>query len=399
MAVYEYRALTDSGSKRKGVLEADNERHARQKLRQQGLVPFELKGAKVSRKAIFPANLSIRERALVMRQLATLIDAGLPIDEALSGVASQSGKGRVRSMLLAIRARLLEGFSFAQALSAYPKAFPVLYQASVQAGEESGKLSAVLLALAEHSEREQSTQQKLQSALLYPALLTIVAIGIVSFLLGSVMPDIVAVFQRQNAALPPLTQALIGLSHGLSEWGIWWLLALLLCLLAVRLSRRTVSLRFQQDRLLLTLPWLGRWLATFAITRYVATLAMLTSSGVPLVYAMDISAKVIANLALKQQLQTAQQQVREGISLSQALSDIAYVPPLMRQLISSGERSGELADMLAKAARQQNEYSQHKMSNFLTLFEPLMLLVMGSVVLLIVMAILLPIMNMNQLLR
>ncbi|WP_417552957.1 type II secretion system inner membrane protein GspF [Marinomonas fungiae] len=399
MAVFEYRALTDGGRKRKGVLEADNERHARQQLRQKGLVPLQLKSAKVSRKTFFPSNLSIRERALVIRQLATLIEAGLPIDDALSGVASQSGKGRVRSMLLAIRARVLEGFSLAQALSAYPKAFPTLFQASVQAGEESGKLPAVLLALAESSEREQRTQQKLQSALLYPALLTLVAIAIVSFLLGSVMPDIVAVFQRQNAPLPPLTQALIGVSHGLSDWGIWCLLALLMCLMGLSLSRRNSAIRLSQDRFLLRFPWLGRLLATFAITRYVSTLSMLTRSGVPLVYAMEISAKVIANLALKQRFQTAQQHVREGMSLSQALSDMPHVPPLMRQLIGSGERSGDLAGMLDKAARQQSELSQHRMNNFLTLFEPLMLLVMGCAVLLIVMAILLPIMNMNQLLR
>lgn len=399
MAVYEYRALNAAGSKRKGVLEADNERHARQQLREQGLVPLELKGARASRQPLFQASLSVRERALIIRQLATLIEAGLPIDEALSGVAAQSSKRRVRSMLLAIRARVLEGFSLAQALSVYAKAFPVLFQASVQAGEASGKLAAVLNALAEHSEREQLNQQKLQSALLYPALLTIVAFAIVSFLLGSVMPDIVAVFARQNAQLPELTQTFMGFSQVLSTWGGWGLLALLLGLLAVRLSRRSDSLTLRQDRLVLLLPGMGRLLGTLDTTRYVSTLAMLTQSGVPLVLAMDISGKVMTNLALKHDFQAAQKQVREGISLSQALSEVRHVPPLMRQLISSGERSGELGHMLDKAARQQSEYSQYRMNNFLTLFEPMMLLLMGAVVLLIVMAILLPIMNMNQLLR
>ncbi|SBS32425.1 Type II secretion system protein F [Marinomonas aquimarina] len=399
MAVFEYRALSDAGAKRKGLLEADNERHARHKLREQGLVPLELNSAKASRKAFFQTHLNTRERALLMRQLATLIEAGLPIEETLSGVASQSGKGRVRRMLLAIRGRVLEGFSFAQALSAYPKAFPTLFQASVQAGEESGQLASVLSALADHSEREQANQQTLQSALLYPALLTLVAIAIVSFLLGSVMPDIVAVFVRQKAELPALTEALIGVSRVLSSWGVWLVFALLLSGIALRLAQPMQAFRQRQDLFLLALPGLGRLLGGLAITRYVATLAMLTQSGVPLVFAMDIASKVITNLALKQRLQTAQQQVREGRSLSQALAENRYMPPLMLQLISSGERSGELAQMLDKAARQQSEQSQHRMNNFLTLFEPLMLLVMGAVVLLIVMAILLPIMNMNQLLR
>ena len=399
MAVFEYRALNDSGSKRKGILEADNERHARQMLRERGLVLLELRRTKSGSKHFFQIRVSVRLRAVLIRQLATLIDAGVPVEEALSGVASQSSKGRVRSMLLAIRARVLEGYSFAQALGAYPKAFPMLFQASVQAGEESGKLAIVLLELAEHSEQEQTTQQKLQSALLYPALLTIVAIGIVSFLLGSVMPDIVSVFERQQAQLPSLTEALIAISLGLSKWGVWFLLAIGVVVMLLRLSRRSMAMCFRQDQIVLSTPVLGRWLGTLATTRYIATLAMLTKSGVPLVLAMDISSKVINNLALKQRFLMAQKQVREGASLSKSLADIRYVPPMMLQLISGGERIGELDKMLDKAARQQMEYSQHRMANFLTLFEPLMLLVMGGVVMMIVMAILLPIMNMNQLLR
>lgn len=398
MAVFEYRALNQSGTKQKGVLEADNERHARQKLRELGVVPLELNNAKPSARNIFQVSLSVRERALLIRQLSTLIDAGLPIEEALAGVAAQSHQRRIRSMLLAVRARVLEGFSLAQALQSYPKAFPIFFRASVQAGEESGKLATVLLELSEHSEREQSNQQKLKSALLYPALLTIVAIGIVGFLLGSVMPDIVAVFERQNADLPSLTISLMSLSHVITRWGDSLLLGLFTLMLGYRLLLRKESFRHRRDAVLMNVPFIARVIRVTNITRYIATLAMLLRSGVPLVHAMEIGARVVLNHSLQTTLIGVQTQVKEGLSLAKALKSTELVPAMMMQLIDSGERSGELVVMLDKAARQQAEQSQYKMNNFITVFEPLMLLIMGGVVMLIVMAILLPIMNMNQLL-
>ncbi|MGB2064812.1 MAG: type II secretion system inner membrane protein GspF [Marinomonas gallaica] len=399
MAVFEYRALAPSGAKQKGVLEADNERHARQKLRDLGLLPLELHNAKPSARLVFQRRLSVRERALLVRQLATLIDAGLPIEEAISGAAAQSQQRHIRSMLLAIRARVLEGFSLAQALDTYPKAFPMLFRASVQAGEESGKLATVLLELSEHSEREQSNQQKLKSALLYPALLTLVAIAIVGFLLGSVMPDIVAVFERQKADLPTLTISMMSLSNWVVRWGDSLLVGLVIILVSYRLLLRHERFRHRRDAMLFNLPVIGRMIRVSSMTRYVSTLAMLFRSGVPLVYAMEIANRIVLNHSVQCLLGRAQVQVKEGVSLTKALKETQLVPPMMMQLIDSGERSGELAGMLDKAAKQQSEQSQYQMNNFITLFEPLMLLIMGAAVMLIVMAILLPIMNMNQLLN
>ncbi|MFD1382174.1 type II secretion system inner membrane protein GspF [Rhodanobacter aciditrophus] len=401
MAAFEYQALTPSGKKKKGVLEADNERHARQKLRDMELVALQIRQGKAltDKPSLFSPAISIKDRALVTRQLATLIDAGLPIEESLAGVANQAGKQKTRAMLLAIRSKVLEGQPLAAAIGLYPKAFPILYRASIKAGEESGHLAAVLMALADFSERTRANNQKVQMALLYPAILTLVAISIVVFLLGSVMPDIVSVFNKQGAELPGITQVMLGVSDAISDYGQVILLAFAGLLVCYAWLIRKPRIKSAQDSLLLKVPFIGRFVKTIQITRYIGTLAMLTSSGVALVEAMNIASQVVENDRMARALLEARDRVKEGVSLGDTLNETKLLPPMMLQLIISGERSGELDKMLNKAAYQQEQDSNNWISAMVALFEPIMLLVMGAVVMMIVMAILLPIMNMNQLLN
>jgi general secretion pathway protein F len=401
MAAFEYQALTPSGKKKKGVLEADNERHARQKLRDMELVALQIRQGKAltDKPSLFSPAISIKDRALVTRQLATLIDAGLPIEESLAGVANQAGKQKIRAMLLAIRSKVLEGQPLAAAIGLYPKAFPILYRASIKAGEESGHLAAVLMALADFSERTRANNQKVQMALLYPAILTLVAISIVVFLLGSVMPDIVSVFNKQGAELPGITQVMLGVSDAISDYGQVILMAFAGLLVCYAWLIRKPRIKSVQDGLLLKVPFIGRFVKTIQITRYIGTLAMLTSSGVALVEAMNIASQVVENDRMARALSEARDRVREGVSLGDTLNETKLLPPMMLQLILSGERSGELDKMLNKAAYQQEQDSNNWISAMVALFEPIMLLVMGAVVMMIVMAILLPIMNMNQLLN
>jgi general secretion pathway protein F len=400
MAAFEYLALDAKGKKKKGVIEADNERQVRQILREQGKVLLELNQAKEKHaNSFFSPGINIKERSLMTRQLATLIDAGLPIEEALSGVAQQASKNKIRSMLLSIRSKVMEGHSLAEALASYPKAFPILFRASVEAGEQSGHLHAVLMQLADFTERQKQNAQKIQMAMMYPAILTLVAIGIVSFLLGSVMPDIVQVFDTQGAQLPGITQFMLSLSNLITGYGARFVVVLVLVLIFYTWLVAKPGPKKSKDKLVLTLPGISNLIKVSQITRYISTLAMLSSSGVPLVEGMAIASQVIDNLAMRETLQQCQQKVKEGGSLGMAFEATKLFPPMMLQLIQSGERSGELDQMLARAARQQEDDTNAWIGTLVSLFEPLMLLVMGGAVMMIVMAILLPIMNMNQLLN
>lgn len=400
MAAFECVFLDTNGKKKKGVQEADSERHVRQILRDQGKVLLEVRQAKERHSNSFLSpSISIKDRSLLTRQLATLIDAGLPIEEALDGVAKQCTKNRLRSMLLSIRSKVLEGHSLAQALTSYPKAFPILFRASVEAGEQSGHLHAVLMQLADYTERQRHNAQKVQMAMMYPAILTIVAISIVAFLLGSVMPDIVQVFDKQGAELPQITRVMLTLSSLITEYGTLSVFVLISTIVVYFWLMSKPKLKERKDRFVLTVSGLGKMIKITQITRYVSTLAMLSSSGVPLVEGMNIAAQVVENIEMKSRLQNSEKMVREGGSLAGALENTKLLPPMMLQLIYSGERSGELDQMLTRAARQQEDDTNAWIGTLVGLFEPLMLLVMGAVVMLIVMAILLPIMNMNQLLN
>ncbi|BFM49544.1 type II secretion system inner membrane protein GspF [Marinomonas sp. THO17] len=399
MAAYDYQALDGSGKKQKGVLEAENERHLRKRLSEKGLILLTSKESKHTQSAqLFSPKMSVKERALITRQLATLISAGFPIEEALSGVAKQTKKRKIVSILLSVRSKVLEGHSFARALQDYPNAFSNLYCASIQAGEESGHLADVLVELANFSERAKSNEQKLKMAMLYPAILTIVAIAIVSFLLTSVMPNIVETFQKQNTALPGVTVFMLNLSDALKQHGLGLLAFFLLTGVLYKWLMRKDALQVKRDQIMLLIPFVKEAIKTIQITRYISTLAMLSKSAVPLVDAMRIAAQVLANKVLQKKLAEACRQVKEGTALWKALEATELLPPMMLQLIINGEQSGQLDLMLSKAAYQQEEDTNGWISTLVGLFEPAMLLMMGAIVMLIVAAILLPIMDLNQLL-
>lgn len=402
MAAFEYLALDNQGRQQKGLLEADSPRQARQQLRERNWSPLEIKQTKAreekSRSGLsFGQGLSARDLALVTRQLATLVQAALPIEEALRAAAAQSTTPRIKSMLLAVRARVMEGHSLAASLKEYPSAFPDLYRATVAAGEHAGHLALVLEQLADYTEQRQQSRQKIQLALLYPVILMVASLTIVGFLLGYVVPDVVKVFVNTGQELPALTRGLIAASDLVKHWG--WLFLLLggASVFGLRQALRDENLRRRWHALILRIPLVGRLARATNTARFASTLAILTRSGVPLVEALSIAAAVIANLRIRDKVIEAAQKVREGSSLTRALDATEEFPPMMLHMIASGEKSGELDQMLARTARNQENDLAAQIALLVGLFEPFMLVFMGAVVLVIVLAILLPILSLNQL--
>ncbi|WP_312904546.1 GspF family T2SS innner membrane protein variant XcpS [Stutzerimonas nitrititolerans] len=402
MAAFEYVALDPRGRQQKGLIEADSPRQARQLLRDKQWSPLEVKQARARESSgtggfSFGRGLSARDLALVTRQLATLVQAALPIEEALRAAAAQSGSQKIKSMLLAVRGRVMEGHSLAASLREYPSAFPELYRATVAAGEHAGHLGLVLDQLADYTDQRQQSRQKIQLALLYPVILLVASLAIVVLLLGYVVPDVVKVFVNTGQELPALTTGLIAVSEVVQRWG--WLIMLGIVALAIgmRQALRDPSIKLRWHSFILRLPLVGRLVRATNTARFASTLAILTRSGVPLVDALGIAAAVIGNLRIRERVVEAAQRVREGGSLTRALEATGEFPPMMLHMIAAGEKSGELDQMLARTARNQESDLAAQISLLVGLFEPFMLVFMGAVVLVIVLAILLPILSLNQL--
>lgn len=402
MAAYEFRALDQSGRQQKGVLEADSPRQVRQQLRDKGWTPLAVEASveRHNRRTGFRrrgTSLSTADLALVTRQLATLIQSGIPVEESLYTVSQQSEKAKIRSMMMAIRAKVLEGYSLADSLSEFPNAFPTLYRSTVAAGEHAGHMDLVLERLADYTEQRQLSRQKIQLAAIYPIILSFVAVGIVVFLLGYVVPDIVKVFVNNGQELPAITEILLAVSGFVTGYGVYVLLALILAGVLFSWLMRKDGFRFRVHQKLLEIPFVKRMTRGLNTARFASTLSILTSSGVPLVEAMKIAGEVLSNECLKASVLEAAQKVREGGSLFKSLEQTGYFPPMMLHMIASGESSGELDSMLERTARNQDNDLQGLISTMVGLFEPIMLLVMGVVVLIIVMAIMLPILKMSNL--
>ncbi|WP_313056528.1 GspF family T2SS innner membrane protein variant XcpS [Stutzerimonas nitrititolerans] len=402
MAAFEYVALDPRGRQQKGLIEADSPRQARQLLRDKQWSPLEVKQARARESSgtggfSFGRGLSARDLALVTRQLATLVQAALPIEEALRAAAAQSGSQKIKSMLLAVRGRVMEGHSLAASLREYPSAFPELYRATVAAGEHAGHLGLVLDQLADYTDQRQQSRQKIQLALLYPVILLVASLAIVVLLLGYVVPDVVKVFVNTGQELPALTTGLIAVSEVVQRWG--WLIMLGIVALAIgmRQALRDPNTKLRWHSFILRLPLVGRLVRATNTARFASTLAILTRSGVPLVDALGIAAAVIGNLRIRERVVEAAQRVREGGSLTRALEATGEFPPMMLHMIAAGEKSGELDQMLARTARNQENDLAAQISLLVGLFEPFMLVFMGAVVLVIVLAILLPILSLNQL--
>lgn len=400
MPTFDYRADDAQGRPCKGRLEADSPRHARQLLRERGCWPRSVRELRVAggahpRQAA--GRLSAADLALLTLQLSTLVQAGLPLEEALEAVAKQSAKRRVSGLLSAVRSRVLEGHALASALAQFPAAFPELFCATVAAGERSGHLGQVLEQLASYTQARQASRQKIQMALVYPAVLMLASVLIVGFLLGYVVPDVVKIFVESGQALPWLTQALIAASDGLRSHGLLLLGVITLLVALWRWSLRQPAWRLRWHGLVLSLPVLGEVLRAMETARFASTLAILGRSAVPLVDALEIAAAVIGNLTIRARMADVARSVREGGTLTRGLELGGDIPPMMLHMIASGERAGELDRMLARAAEQQESSLAARIALVVSLFEPAMLVLMGGVVLLIVLAILLPILSLNQL--
>src|SRR5690554_2675639 len=403
MAAFVYRAVDTNGKQQKGVLEADSSRQVRQQLRDKGWIPLsvEVTTQKAKNEGVFSRSprLSVPELALITRQLATLIQAGLPIDESLKALSDQTGKQRIKAMILAIRAKVLEGYTLAKALAEYPKAFPHLYRSTVAAGEHAGDLDSVLNRLADYTEARQASDQKIKLAAMYPIILSIVAIGIVIGLLTYVVPDIVDVFVKNGQELPGLTQFMLNLSHFITDWGLLTLILLVVALIVFNMAFRNAGFRKKWHAFLIRMPALGRFVKDTNTARFGSTLAILTSSGVPLVDAMRIASQVVLNIPIQEALTQATIKVSEGSSLNKALAETGFFPPIMLHMIASGENSGELDSMLARTATQQETTLENTVEALVKIFEPLMLLMMGGIVATIVAAIMMPILELQKMVQ
>lgn len=402
MATFDYEAIDIRGKKKTGVLDGDSPRQVRQQLKALGLVPLAVKSNLQSqavptyRDRLAPATL-----AIITRQLAVLLRAGIPLSDALNGIAKQTNsnsRGSATSRIVAIvRSSIEEGMSLSQSLEQFPRCFDQLYCATVKAGEQTGHLDSVLEQLAEHTEAQREFRQKTQAALVYPILLVLLSIVIVSALMIYIVPDVIQVFTDTGQKLPLLTRGLLQISDFLQQWSIALLLVIASLTITGSIALRQPKIRQKLHKTLLHLPLIKTFSRGINAQRYTQTLGVLSQSGVALHQGMNIAQQVVKNLHMRRLLVQVADRVKEGQSLSRCLEDMGYFPPLMVYMIASGEVSGELDQMLLKAADQQLQDIKTTVATGISLFEPLMLLVMGAVVLTIVLAILLPILNMNQL--
>lgn len=405
MAAFHYTAIDAAGVRKKGVIEAESPRHARQLLREKNWMPLEMSladGKETKSSTAFSrgsrkASLTVRELALITRQAATLLSAGLPIEEVLLAVSEQTEKSRSKGLMLSVRSKVLEGHSLAHALRDFPDAFSDLYCSTVAAGEKSGHLDVVLQRLADYTEQQHEVRQKILHALIYPVIMIFVAIGIVGFLLEFVVPKMISVYSSTGQALPEMTQILIGISAGINEFGLYILIAFVVGIFLFRYQlKKSILFREKTHRFFLRIPVIGNAIKVVNTARFSRTFAILSSTGVPVLEAMTIASKLVTSLPIRKAVQEAVNHVREGANISLALRQTTYFPPMSIHLIASGESSGQLENMLERAANNQEGDIARLIETSLALFEPAIILLMGAIVLFIVLAVLLPIFQLDQ---
>ncbi len=404
MAAFEYTALDASGRELRGVLDGDSARQVRQLLRDQSLLPVSVTEVSDAPPAqafrfSFSNRIGTGDLALLTRQLATLVRSGIPLEEALLAVSQQSEKARVRSVIAGVRARVMEGRTLAEGLGAFPTVFPEIYRATVSAGEQSGHLDAVLERMADYTENRQILQQKIRNAMIYPVLLTVICLGIVGLLLGYVVPEVVRVFEAGERELPILTRMLIAASDFLRAW--WWLvLAILIgAVWGIRQWLRDPAARYRYDSFKLRLPLIGRITRGNNAARFARTFSILAASAVPVLEALRIAAEVVTNTPMRRAVQDAAVRVREGAPIARSIGVSKLFPPMLVHLVASGETSGELEAMLERAADNQERELDGVVNTAVGILGPAMILLMGAFVFVIVIALLLPIFQLNQLVR
>ncbi|OIM99411.1 type II secretion system protein GspF [Idiomarina sp. MD25a] len=404
MAAFEYHALAADGRKKKGIIEADTIRQVRQQLRDQGLIPMDvMPAAEQEQKKGQQQNrwrrvrrVKAQDLALITRQLSTLVNSALPIEQCLLAVADQSEKPRMKQLLMAVRSKVVEGYGLAEAMAEYPGVFDSLYTAMVAAGEKSGHLDQVLDELADYTEQRQHMKSQLTQALVYPVMLTLVAISIVIFLLVSIVPQIVHNFSTLGQTLPPTTQFMIGLSEFLQNWGLFILAGIVVLVFAFKQWLKKPEHELKYHKRLLKLPLLGRVIRGVSTARFARTLSILTSSAVPLLDGLKITATVIGNRAIREAVDEAATRVREGASLRAALQETGLFPPMMLHMIAAGEKSGELQQMLRRTADNQDREFESLVQISLKVFEPVLIVSMAGIVFFIVLSIIQPILQLNQ---
>jgi general secretion pathway protein F len=403
MSAFEYTALQANGRKTRGLTEADSERHARRLLRERGLVPLNVAPTAARARPDAPPGGASRLRlgtpqiVLFTRLLGSLLESGLPLDDALSAIARQSSEDGLRRIVLDIRARVLEGQTLADAIGQFPRAFPEVYRATVGAGEQTRLLPLVLQRVADYLERRQEVQQRVRLAMIYPAVLTVVSLAVVVGLLTFVVPQIVKVFEHSEQQLPTITVVLLATSAAVKQYGMGALAALIAAAAGLRALLRRPAIRMRRDEWLLRLPVLGGFHREDDAGRFARTLGILLDSGLSMLDALDIAGKSVVNLRLRADLDGAAARVREGESLAGALARVPRLPALLVHLVASGESAGTLPRMLETAANTSERAVELRLAVGLNLLEPALILTMGLVVLTIVLAILLPIFEMNQL--
>ena len=402
MGAFEFVAIDKSGKESKGLLEGDTPKHVRQTLRERQLLPIsvtEVARKESRRQGSFSLRrgLSASELALMTRQLATLSQAGLPLEEALLAVSQQNENPRAQSILLGVRSRVMEGHALADGLGDFPQAFPELYRATVAAGEQSGHLDAVLERLADFTETRQILQQQVRNALIYPIALVVTAVGIISFMLAYVVPKVVYIFENYNQQLPLLTRIMIGASNFIRDYWVLLIIGIVAIVFGVRQLLKKEGPKRQYHHLLLRLPIVSKLTRGINTARFTQTLSILAGSGVPILESLRIAAQVVVNVPMREAVEEATLRIREGAMISRSLAASRLFPPMTTHLISSGEASGRLEEMLSRAAINQEREVDSLIATLLGIMQPLLVIVMAVIVLLIVLAILLPIFEINTL--
>lgn len=404
MGAFEYVALDERGREKKGVLEGEAPRHVRAQLRERGMTPLEVEevsGAVGEKRGGLRLRRGIggTELSLFTRQLATLVQSGLPLEEALLAVSQQTESRRTQTVALGVRSRVTEGRSLASALRDFPHVFSELYVATCAAGESSGKLDGVLERLAEYVENQQYLRQKVQMAMFYPGILLSVALLAVALLMTYVVPKVVTVFEGLDVPLPALTRGLIAVNDFITGYG-WFLLGgVVLAVIGVVYALRQPAIRRRWHLIMLRLPLIGRLTRGFNTARFTRTFSILVGSGVPVLDALRVCGLVVQNIPMREAVEEAARRVREGSAIHRALAESRLFPPITLHLIANGEASGTLDVMLERAAANQEREVELLIARMIGVFEPVLILTMGLLVLLIVLAILVPIFNMSQLIK
>jgi general secretion pathway protein F len=404
LGAFEYTALDPAGKERKGILEGDTPRHIRQLLREQQLLPVSVsevaqKEAKRQRSFSLMRRVSSADLALFTRQLATLVRAGLPLEESLLAVSQQTEKPRIQSIVLGVRARVMEGHTLADGFTDFPRVFPEIYRATVAAGEQSGHLDNVLERLADYTEGRDQLRQKVLGAMLYPIVLSVICFAIVCALLVYVVPQVVSVFQASKAKLPLITTLLINISAFLRSYGIYLAIVAFIGVVIFRRSLRNPAARRRFQLAQLRMPMIGKLTRGFNTARFTRTFSILAASSVPVLEALRIAGEVVTNLPMRDAVADAAARVREGAPIGRSLAVSRLFPPMTIHLISSGESSGQLENMLERAAISQERELDGLLAAIVGLLGPMMIVLMGLFVMGIVFAMLLPIFQMNNLIH